>query len=715
MIFCILLVFCILASGCGKSSSSLKIGTGNEGGTYNSYGNALSVCLSEKMKNTEVSAVTTNGSASNIRLLNEGLVQFAIVQNDTLRDAFEGNGSFSAEGPAKDVRALAGLYMEVCQIVVPAGSDIRTVSDLNGKSISVGVPESGVVANTFQILEAYGISADMINPLYLSFTESAEAMMNGQIDAFFCTASPSVSVLHDLASSMDIRLLSLDERAISQMKIQNDCLSRTVIPAGTYAGQDEDILTVGTKAVLVSNASLDNNVVSVVLETLFENADSLQEITNDYLPLDPSYAAEDISVPFHDGTAGFYKDYGIDIPVFTETPAGDGERPVIALDMFQTIALAVVALLLGAFLKLKIPFLNKFCIPAPVVGGLIFAIAFYILYMAGIAEFTFDETLRTVCMVIFFASVGFQANMKVIKSGGKALLILVGLVFVLIVLQNFVATGLSSVLGIDPLIGLCTGSIPMVGGHGTAGAFGPLLEDMNVQGATTLSTAAATFGLIAGSLMGGPLANHLIKKKDLLKTAVAPDSTLIEEEEQKHRRQVSKYAPAAYQLIVAIGIGTIVSLLLSATGLTFPIYIGALIVGAIFRNVVELTGKFHVYMGEINDIGGICLELFLGIAMITLKLWQLTSLALPLVILLLGQTVLMFLFARFVVFNAMGRDYDAAVITAGTCGFGMGATPNAMANMAAVTKKYAPSIKAFLLVPLVGSMFTDFLNSLTIT
>lgn len=318
-------------------------------------------------------------------------------------------------------------------------------------------------------------------------------------------------------------------------------------------------------------------------------------------------------------------------------------------------------------------------------------------------------------MVLFFTSVGFQANMKVLKSGGKSLLVFLVAVFVLIVCQNGVATGLSKVLGIDPLIGLCTGSIPMVGGHGTAGAFGPLLEDMNVAGATTLATAAATFGLIAGSLMGGPLANHLIVKKDLLKTAVPEDDTLLLEEESKHQRSVSMYAPAAYQLAIAAGIGTIVSYLLSRTGMTFPVYIGAMIVAAIMRNISEYSGKFEIYVGEINDLGGICLSLFLGIAMITLKLWQLADLALPLIILLLGQTVFMYIYARFVLFNVMGRDYDAAVLSAGTCGFGMGATPNAMANMQAVTGKFAPSIKAYLLVPIVGSMFADFLNSLTIT
>ncbi len=387
----------------------------------------------------------------------------------------------------------------------------------------------------------------------------------------------------------------------------------------------------------------------------------------------------------------------------------------LTLDMYQTIAVAVVVLLLGNFLKSKLAFLQKFCIPSPVVGGLLFAIFTLVCYATGVLTFDFDDTLKEVCMVFFFTSVGFQANLKVLKSGGKPLLGFLVLVILLIVLQNFTAVGVASLLGLDGLTGMTTGSIPMVGGHGTAGAFGPVLEDFGVKGATTLCTAAATFGLVAGSLMGGPLGSRLIKKRDLLKTVKVEDDSLLVEEEEKHERRVSMYAPAVFQLILAVGIGTLISKLLSLTGMTFPIYIGAMIAAAVMRNVGEYSGKLTIHMGEINDLGGICLSLFLGIAMITLKLWQLADLALPLVVLLASQALLMYLFANFVVFNVLGRDYDAAVIAAGTCGFGMGATPNAMANMQAICEKYVPSIKAYLIIPLVGSLFADFLNSLTIT
>lgn len=387
----------------------------------------------------------------------------------------------------------------------------------------------------------------------------------------------------------------------------------------------------------------------------------------------------------------------------------------IQLDMYQTLAVAVLVLMLGSFLRRRIRFLEKFCIPAPVIGGLLFAIMTCIGHVSGLASFSFDDTLREVCMVFFFTSVGFQANLKVLKSGGKAMAVFLALVIALIIAQNLVAVGLSEVLHINPLIGMCTGSISMVGGHGTAGAFGPVLEDFNVSGATTICTAAATFGLIAGSLIGGPLGKRLVEKKNLLPTAVTEDDSLLVEDEKKHERHTNMYAAAVFQLILAIGLGTVFSWLLTKTGLTFPIYIGAMIAAALIRNIAEYTGHFTIHMGEINDLGGISLSLFLGMAMITLKLWELSELALPLVVLLASQVVLIALFTYFVEFNIMGKDYDAAVLVAGTCGFGMGATPNAMANMQALCDRYVPSVKAYLLIPLIGSLFADFINSLVIT
>ena len=387
----------------------------------------------------------------------------------------------------------------------------------------------------------------------------------------------------------------------------------------------------------------------------------------------------------------------------------------IQLDIYQTLAAAVLVLLLGNYLRKKINFLEKFCIPAPVIGGLLFAIFTCICYTTGIIEFSFDDTLREVCMVFFFTSVGFQANLKVLKSGGRSLIVFLGLVITLIFSQNLLAIGLSKLLNLNPLIGMCTGSIPMVGGHGTAGAFGPVLEDFNIHGATTICTAAATFGLITGSLVGGPIGKRLIEKRKLMDNVPTEDDSLLVEDEEKHQRHTNMYAAAVFQLILAIGLGTIFSYFLTKTGLTFPIYIGAMLAAALMRNITEYSGKGTIHMGEINDLGGICLSLFLGMAMITLKLWELATLALPLVILLAAQTLLICVFTYFVIFNVMGRDYDAAVLSAGTCGFGMGATPNAMANMQAICDRYVPSVKAYLIIPLIGSLFADFINSLVIT
>ena len=242
----------------------------------------------------------------------------------------------------------------------------------------------------------------------------------------------------------------------------------------------------------------------------------------------------------------------------------------IELDMYQTLAVAVLVLMLGKFLRARVQVLERFCIPAPVIGGVLFAIFTCVCYVTGVAEFAFDDILKEVCMVMFFTSVGFQANLKVLKSGGRAMIVFLGVVIVLIVSQNFVAVGLAKLLGVDALVGLCTGSIPMVGGHGTAGAFGPVLEDFGIQGATTLCTAAATYGLIAGSMMGGPIGKMLIERHNLLATVVPEDDSLLVEEEMKHERHTTMYPAASFQLIVAMGIGTVLSRLLSLTGMTFP-------------------------------------------------------------------------------------------------------------------------------------------------
>lgn len=711
----VLLFTILVATGCSKEveNNNIHLATGGTGGTYFAYGNALKN-VAKQESDMDMSIQISAGSAANIRLIENNIVDMAIVQNDTLTDAVGGKGEFEGN-PVKKTKAVAGLYTENYQIVVNKKLQIKSVEDLKGLRVSVGEEGSGVLKNAKNILKAYGLTVNDIDVRYLSFDDAAAALKNGEIDAFFVTAATPTKAVSELAdANVPIDILSLDDRAVRFLENSYDGYSVTTIKAGTYKGINKDITTVGVMAVLVANENVSASHIDTILNLLKKHHESFGKISGNTLNMFAENTLDSIDAPFHKAAAKWYGDNGI-TGVKPEIKAETSAGKTLNLDMYQTVAVAVLALFIGVMLKEKIKFLTTFCIPAPVVGGMIFAIIFCILYAFGILEVNFDETLRNVCMVMFFTSVGFQANMKVLKSGGKGTFIYLILVLLLIILQNTLAVGLSKAIGINPLIGMCTGSIPMIGGHGTAGAFGPLLEDMNVEGATTLATAAATFGLVAGSLMGGPLANSLIKKKNLTDTAVYEDDSMLVEEEIKHRREVSMYAPAVYQLTLAMGIGTVISFVLSKSGMTFPVYIGSMIVAAIMRNISEYTDKFRIHMGEINDLGSICLSLFLGVAMITLKLWQLAALALPLFILLAGQTVLMFVFARFVVFKFMGSDYDAAVLAAGTCGFGMGATPNAMANMQAVTEKYLPSVKAFLLVPIVGSMFADFLNSLTIT
>lgn len=384
---------------------------------------------------------------------------------------------------------------------------------------------------------------------------------------------------------------------------------------------------------------------------------------------------------------------------------------VIELDLYQATAVAALVLLLGRVLVSKIAILRKYCIPAPVVGGFIYAIVHTILRGMGILEIQGDMTLQSVFMTAFFCSVGFTASFRMLKKGGVQTVIFLGLAAVMVVLQNVLGAGLAGVFGLDPRLGLATGSIPMVGGHGTAGSFGPLLEGLGVANANVVAIASATYGLVAGCVIGGPIASSKIRKFKLSSAASGNSTEEAAEEEAKLSSPL--ILDGLLYLIVAIGFGTLVSAVLGKF-MTFPSYIGAMLVGAIIRNVADMQGK-EIPMEEISSLGGAALSVFLGMAMIGMKLWQLAELAVPLVVMLLAQTILMFVYANFVVFNVLGKSYDAAVMTSGFCGFGMGATPNAMANMQAITSQHGPAPTAYMVVPLVGSLFIDFVNASILT
>lgn len=662
-------------TGCAEKRAEIKLGTGYQTGNYYAYGTHLAEMVNDRT-DYSMEAVQTTGSIANIRLIRDGYVDMAIAQADAISDAYNGEGEFK-DSPTDNFHTVGAIYDEVLQLVVREDSGITDMAGLAGKKISIGEKETGTY-NIAKKLLSIGEQESFVEE-NLPLDEAVSALKDGKIDAFLYFAGAPVNAISKLAEETPVRLISFDESYIKDVLKQNKSLVAASVPADTYSGNSEKILSIGVQAVLIASNKLDPAIESAVASIIKDSGSELKEISIG-ADIEKEQQATKVSFDF---------------------------------DMYMTLALAVLVLFIGKFLRRKIRILDRFCIPAPVVGGLLFAIITCVLHVFGLLDLNFDETLKTVCMVIFFTSVGFQANLKVLKRGGLSLVIFLVVVTVLIILQNILAFSLSGVVGVDKAVGLCTGSIPMVGGHGTAGAFGPVLEDLGHAGATTLCTAAATFGLVAGSLMGGPLGRRLIEKKDLVKTAVPVDEMPGEEESGKN--VIQKYAPAAFMIVVAMGVGTIVSTLLSKTGMTFPVYIGAMIIAAIIRNVGEYSGKIDVPMAEIDDIGGICLSLFLGVAMVTLKLWQLAELALPLVVLLAGQTILMFIFARFVVFNVLGRDYDAAILSAGTCGFGMGATPNAMANMQTLTDKYKPSVKAYLLVPIVGSMFADFINSIVIT
>lgn len=386
---------------------------------------------------------------------------------------------------------------------------------------------------------------------------------------------------------------------------------------------------------------------------------------------------------------------------------------VIELDMYQATAVAAIVLLLGRILVDKIAVLRRYCIPAPVVGGFIYAILHLAVRSAGILEISADMTLKNVFMVAFFCSVGYTASFRMLKKGGVQTIVFLLLAVVMVVLQNCLGAGLATAFGLDPRLGLATGSIPMVGGHGTAGSFGPMLEDLGVANANVVAIASATFGLVAGCAIGGPIAYNKINKFKLVSAAKDTSVEEVVEKDETGAIDSKQFLDAFLYLIIAIGAGTVVSYFLGKM-MTFPFYIGAMLVGAVIRNIMDAMQK-EIPMEEIGTLGGSCLSIFLGLAMIDMKLWQLAELALPLVVMLAAQTILMFVYAYFVVFNVLGRTYDAAVMTTGFCGFGMGATPNAMANMQAVTGQYGPAPTAFMVVPLVGSLFIDFCNASILT
>ena len=386
----------------------------------------------------------------------------------------------------------------------------------------------------------------------------------------------------------------------------------------------------------------------------------------------------------------------------------------IKMDMIQTVGLAVIILILGRFLRKKVKFFETYCIPSPVVGGFLFAIINLILRKSNLVIFEFDNTLQSFFMILFFTSIGFNASWRLLKVGGKKVGMFLIMAIVLVILQNIVAVGVGYLTGVDPLIALLTGSTSMTGGHGTAAAMAPIVEELGHTGAKSVAIAAATFGLIAGSSLGGPLANRLIKGKKLEVVAEKVDNEKVRNDEFLFNNDVRKldgenFAKAFFLILLSMFIGSYVSTFLNQF-LNFPNYIGPMIVAAILRNISDHTTKFDLHYEEVHILEDVSLNLFLGMAMISLKLWELSSVAGQLAVLLLAQALLAWVFIYFVTFRFMGRNYDAAVLSAGHVGFGLGATPNGIANMQSVCDKYKHSHIAFFVMPIVGALFIDFFN-----
>jgi len=398
----------------------------------------------------------------------------------------------------------------------------------------------------------------------------------------------------------------------------------------------------------------------------------------------------------------------------------------VALDMMQTVALAALVLFAGYGIRRRIGVLDRFNIPAPVVGGFIFAAIALVLRQTGTLNFEFDTRLQSPFMVAFFTAIGLGASLNLLKIGGRQVLIFWGVASLLAVVQNAIGVGLAELLGVNPLLGLITGSITMTGGHGTGAAFGKLMEEQyHFPGAVTLAMAAATFGLVAGGLLGGPVGTRLIHRFGLKSTggrlpaatAAAAHASLDEEIDLEPSGQ----APTAYLMLQTL---TIILACMWAGGIlsawlgrfvTLPGYIGAMLVAAVVRNVADASGRLRIEERVVDDLGTIALSLFLTMALMSLKLWELLNLALPMLIIVSVQVVIVAVFAWWVTFRVMGRDYDAAVMAGGHCGFGLGATPNAVANMESLVERFGSAPRAFLVVPMVGAFFIDFTNALIIT
>lgn len=390
---------------------------------------------------------------------------------------------------------------------------------------------------------------------------------------------------------------------------------------------------------------------------------------------------------------------------------------MLQLDFYGTLVAASLVLLLGKKLVAKTPPLRTYTIPEPVAGGLLVALLLLLLNSQLGVEIRFDTGMQTPLMLAFFASIGLNADLASLRQGGRKVGIFLGVVVGLLLLQNTLGMALASLLGLNPLFGLLAGSITLSGGHGTGAAWSAVFTDQyGLASAKEMAIACATFGLILGGLIGGPVARILVKKVKIPGAEHNSDDTPTAFEQPQAVRLIttSSFIETLALISVCLLAGHHLAASLKGTALELPTFVCVLFVGVVLRNGLNALGWYSVFDRAVSVLGNVSLSLFLAIALMSLRLWELSSLALPMVVILASQALAMALYASFVTFRVMGSNYDAAVLAAGHCGFGLGATPTAIANMQAVTDRFGPSHLAFLIVPMVGAFFIDIVNAIVI-
>lgn len=397
---------------------------------------------------------------------------------------------------------------------------------------------------------------------------------------------------------------------------------------------------------------------------------------------------------------------------------------VINVNMIQAVGMGVIVFLLGDIIVERVHLFKKYCIPAPVVGGLIFALIHLLGIQTGTFSFIFDQTLKNFFMIGFFSTIGFTASFRILKQGGISIAVMVLISIIMLFLQNIWGISIAAAFNLNPLIGMCAGSISLMGGVGTAAALAPIIESNGAIGGLPIAIASATFGLVMGGIVSGPIARYIIEKKGLAQISEEDDEAKSEEENGYSELRTedddtdiintNDFSKGFLLIMLSMGIGSVISVLINKTGLVFPAYIGAIFAAAIIRNFADI-GKVTLPQKEINAIGNVFLNIFLAMTIMSLEIWKIVGMALPLIVILLGQVVILAIYSVVIVFNFTGKNYDSAVMSAGFYGYAMGATPNAMISMTAVVEKYKkPSPKAFFTIPIVGGFIIDLIMGIIV-